>query len=157
MDFGAWERYAGGATIYYGGWYAPKTATNAVPAAGKTYGAGAVAGYRFTQTIGYGMSGNVNAGATWNGSALTLTIDGGTFEYSRPETNPPSPGTALPAITLVSSTVAGAKVTGIVQGNGVTGIWEGQFGGAAGEEFAGQFQFVQAGSGHKVTGAFAVK
>jgi hypothetical protein len=155
-DFGTWERYLGESALYYGGWYALRSTTNAVPVAGKTYGPGSAFGYRFTPAKGYGVSADVSSGATWNGTTLALTITN--FSYSRrAETNPvvqPSLGALSLSGTYAADT---KKVTGIVSGTGVTGIFEGEFAGASGQEFVGKFQLVQGASGDRLTGSFAIK
>ncbi len=153
-DAGVWERYLGEAALYFGGWYATRGTSHAVPSANKTYGSGVAFGYRFTPGKGYGMSADVLSNATWNGSAITVQISN--FAYSTAGETNPNPG-ALPVLSLTSGTVTGTKVTGTVSGTGVTGIWEGEFAGPAGQEFAGKFQVVQASTGHRVTGSFAVK
>ncbi len=155
-DVGVWERYLGEAALYYGGWYALRGTTNAVPTAGKTYASGVAFGYRFTPTLGYGMSADVVAGASWNGSAMSVQINN--FAYSRASVTNPNPGDALPTLTLSGTYDATTKkVSGTVSGTGVSGIWEGEFAGPAGQEFAAKFQLVQSATGHRVTGSFAVK
>ena len=155
MDVGVWERYLGDASLYYGGWYSQRNTNSAVAPSGKVYGAGKAFGYRFTADQGFGMSADVAAGATWNGSTMTLQLIN--FTYSRANVTSPNPGAALPTVSLRATTVTGKAVTGLVEGTGVSGIFEGEFGGPNGEEFAGRFQLVQPASGHKVSGSFAVK
>ena len=101
------------------------------------------------------MSADVAAGATWNGSTMTLQLSN--FSYSRANVTAPNPGAALPTVSLRATTITGKAVTGLVEGTGVSGIFEGEFGGPAGEEFAGRFQLVQPATGHKVSGSFAIK
>lgn len=155
MDVGVWERYLGDAALYYGGWYSQRGTTSAAATAGKTYGAGKAFGYRFTADQGFGMSADIAAGATWNGSTMTLQIS--SFNYSRANVTTPNPGAPFPVITLRATAISGKAVTGLVEGTGISGIFEGEFGGPAGEEFAGRFQFVQPASGHKASGSFAIK
>ena len=155
MDVGVWERYLGDAALYYGGWYSQRGTTSAAAAAGKVYGAGKAFGYRFTADQGFGMSADVAAGATWNGSTMTLQLSN--FSYSRANVAAPNPGAPLPTVSLRATTITGKAVTGLVEGTGVSGIFEGEFGGPAGEEFAGRFQLVQPATGHKVSGSFAIK
>ena len=155
MDVGVWERYLGDAALYYGGWYSQRGTTSAAAAAGKTYGAGKAFGYRFTADQGFGMSADIATGATWNGTTMTLQLSN--FNYSRANVTSPNPGAPLPTVTLRATTVTGKAVTGLVEGTGVSGIFEGEFGGPAGEEFAGRFQLVQPATGHKVSGSFAIK
>lgn len=155
MDVGVWERYLGDAALYYGGWYSQRGTTSAPAANGKTYAAGKAFGYRFTADQGFGMSADVAAGAVWNGSTVSFQLSN--FSYSRTGVTNPNPGLALPTVTLRATAITGKAVTGLVEGTGVSGIFEGEFGGPAGEEFAGRFQLVQPASGHKVSGAFAVK
>jgi hypothetical protein len=155
-DFGTWERYLGEAALYYGGWYALRTTTNALPTGSKTYGPGAAFGYRFTAAKGYGVSADVVSGATWNGTTLALQINN--FAYSRrAEVNPvvsPALGTLSLSGTYSAET---KKVTGLVSGTGVTGIFEGEFAGSSGQEFVGKFQLFQASSNDRLTGSFAIK
>jgi Repeat of unknown function (DUF5648) len=155
-DFGTWERYLGGSTLYYGGWYALRTTTNALPAGSKTFSKGLAVGYRFAAGLGYGLSADVATGATWDGTTLNLQINN--VSYSRrAEVNP----NVLPAIS--SMTLSGTysattkKVSGVVSGIGVSGIFEGEFAGSVGQEFVGKFQLVQAASGDKISGSFAIK
>jgi hypothetical protein len=163
-DFGTWERYLGEAALYYGGWYALRTTTNGLPTGPKTYAQGAAFGYRFTsgnpaagiQGKGYGVSADVPSGASWNGTTLTVQINN--FAYSRRSEVNPTVAPALDTLTLSGTYSADTKkVSGIVSGTGVTGIFEGEFAGATGQEFVGKFQLVQGASGDRLTGAFAVK
>jgi hypothetical protein len=156
-DFGTWERAAGGADIYYGGWYATRLSTNSVPATAKTFTQGSSVGYRFTQSLIYGVSAKVLSGATWDGSTMTLKID--LYEYSRTKiggskTVPPTP--SWPTITLTSTKIEGAKISGTVSGGSIGGTWEGTFAGA-GEELVGRIRFTDTSVDHKFVGAFALK
>lgn len=155
-DFGTWERYLGGASLYYAGWYALRTTTNATPQAGKTYAKGIAVGYRFAANLGYGMSADVVSGATWNGTSLTLQINN--LAYSRRNLANPSVTPAIDTLTLSGTYSATTKkVSGLVSGTGVGGTFEGEFAGASGQEFVGKFQLLQAASGDRLAGAFAVK
>jgi hypothetical protein len=155
-DFGTWERYLGESALYYGGWYALRTTTNALPTGSTTYGPGAAFGYRFTAAKGYGVSADVVTGATWNGTTLSLQINN--FAYSRRAETNPAVSPALGTLSLSGTYSADTKkVTGLVSGTGVTGIFEGEFAGSAGQEFVGKFQLVQGASGDRLTGSFAIK
>ncbi len=155
-DFGTWERYLGESALYYGGWYALRTTTNGLPAAGKVYGKGMAVGYRFTPAKGYGVSADVVTGATWNGTTLALQIN--SLSYSRRGETNPVVAPAIGAISLSGTYSADTKkVSGLVSGTGISGIFEGEFAGASGQEFVGKFQLVQPASGDRLTGSFAVK
>jgi hypothetical protein len=154
----------GEAALYYGGWYALRTTTNGLPTGPKTYAQGAAFGYRFTsgnpaagiQGKGYGVSADVLTGASWNGTTLTVQINN--FSYSRRSEVNPTVSPALGTLSLSGTYAADTKkVSGIVSGTGVTGIFEGEFAGATGQEFVGKFQLVQGASGDRLTGSFAVK
>jgi hypothetical protein len=155
LDFGTFERYLGESSLYYGGWTAQRTATNAAPTSAKTYAAGLMIGYRTTNSLSYGMSATVPAGASWNGSTLTFTM--GSFVYSRRNETNPNPGEVIPTLTFASTAGSGGTLSGVITGTGVTGVFEGKFGGPNGQEFAGKMQLTLAQSQHKIVGAFAIK
>lgn len=158
LDFGTFERYLGESTLYYGGWSAQRVTSagsNAAPAGAKTFGSGAMIGYRTTSSLSYGMSATIPAGASWNGTTLTMTM--GTFVYSRRNETNPNPGEVIPTLTFTSNAGSGDTLSGVITGTGVTGVFEGKFGGPAGQEFAGKMQLTMASSGHKIVGAFAIK
>jgi hypothetical protein len=151
-DFGLWERFLGEASIYYGGWYAARGAQG-LPANGKTYSEGLAIGYRITPEWVFGMSSTVTTTGAWNGSTITLQISGDRYSSSQTTAFP----TAFPTLTLTTTARTGNKVSGDVTGSGVAGIWEGEFFGPNGAEFAGRFQLTQPASGHRVTAAFALR
>jgi hypothetical protein len=157
-DFGVWERYIGGAAIYYGGWYATRGATHTAPTAAKTYTEGSVVGYRFTQELIYGMSAKVVAGAKWDGAKLVAQINN--YKYSRKPLVNPSVEPAYTDLTLTSNKIENNKVSGVVEGtpgSGISGVFEGVFAGSGGEEVVGRIRFTQASSDHKFVGSFAIK
>ncbi len=157
-DFGVWERYIGGAAIYYGGWYATRGATHTVPTAAKTYTQGSVVGYRFTQTLIYGMSAKVVSGAKWDGSKLVAQVNA--YKYSRQKLINVSVDPAYTDLTLTSNKIDGNKVSGVVEGtpgSGISGVFEGVFAGSGGEEVVGRIRFTQSSTGHKFVGSFAIK
>ncbi len=153
-DFGVWERAAGGAAIYYGGWYGVRTPTSSAPTSTKDFTSGSAVGYRFTPSLIYGSSSVVLPGAKWDGSKMTLQI--GTYKYSRSGSGVTDVAPSFPVITLTSDKVEGAKISGTISGDGVVGVWEGSFAGA-GEELVGRIRFTQGASDHKFVGAFALK
>jgi hypothetical protein len=155
-DFGVWERAAGGAAIYYGGWYATRVANSTVPTTAKVFTEGSAVGYRFTPSLIYGVSAKVNAGGSWDGTKMVFQIDN--FKYSRAGSGLTQVNPALSVLTLTSDKVDGAKVSGTVVGAGVSGVWEGTFAGA-GEELVGRIRFTQTGQTveDKFVGSFALK
>ncbi len=159
MDFGTWERYLGETSLYYGGWYAVRAGANAAPSSAKTYVPGKLIGYRLNSGGSYGLSGKVS-NAAYAASVLTLEMDGYSYSRSdatgRPISNP-NPGFVLPKLSLKSEKIVGNVVTGSVSGSGISGLFEGQFGGPNGEEFSGRFQLTISAGGDKIAGAFAVK
>ncbi len=155
-DFGTWERYLGESSLYYGGWYALRTSTNALPLGSKTFSKGVAVGYRFTPSLGYGVSADVAPGATWNGTTLNLEINNVT--YSRRAQVNPTVTPSINALTLSGTYSASTKkVSGSLSGNGVTGTFEGEFAGASGQEFVGKFQLVTPAAADRLTGSFAMK
>jgi hypothetical protein len=159
MDVVTWERYLGQTSLYYGGWYAPKTTTNSPAAVGKQYLPGKLYGYRLNAEGSWGLSGEV-VNASYDASGVKLLMQN--FKYSRSlggkQIVNPNPGAVLPPLQLVSDKIVGSVVSGTVSGGpGFGGIFEGSFGGPNGEEFAGRFQVTMSAAGDIVAGAFAVK
>ncbi len=162
-NFGLWERFVSASEGYYGGWYIPRTATDAIvslPALGSaTYTGIAVGALAPIQGYppSYGVSASLSLTANFGSNNLTGLMSN--FQLS----NEALPG-GLPVpwnitnVTMTGAIAAGA-FTGTMAGGAKEGTFEGAFfgpaTGASGgpAEIGGRFQFVTPDA-RQVVGAF---
>jgi hypothetical protein len=171
LDAGQIERFASGTSAatgfstYYAGWYSALSASNAAPAAAKTYSSGKAVASLVNQV---GGAFGVGADVTASFASGTLTLSMANFSYKQcvasatsvtciNQTAPPPAGSTLTTVTA-SATVTGSTFSGTITGpTGLTGKFEGTFGGPTGQEIAGRFAIGFTGNGTVVVGGFGAK
>lgn len=164
VDFGAWERFVGGAApfeLYYGGWYAPRAGAPIRPAvnvvfdgngANRTGAGGISVGYLFTAVSFFGMSGTLS-NVSYDAATSTITGTLSNFQYSR-SARPVAANAAMTSARFTATVAPNGTFTGTLTGTGtltpegqsstaaaVTGLVEGVIvGDQSGFELAARYQ-----------------
>jgi hypothetical protein len=162
VDFGTWERYVGGQSFYYGGWYTALGSANVKPAAAKTYSAGGLSfGYVYTTVSSFGTAGVVSSVAVDATGTITGTVND--FQNSRTGFDP-SLNAQIVSLTMAGTAAADGTFSGTLTGVATFGAsgpqqailgggFEGRFFGPNGEEIAGRW-WVQLSNGAIAVGSF---
>lgn len=148
VDFGTWERFVGGVSYYYGGWYTPLTSTNVKPVGAKRYNAGGRAlGYVYTTRASFGTAAPVRAFEVDADGRITATIDG--FQNARSTDFDINQNALIGTLSLQGNANADGTFVGTLSGTVtlgnaapqpiIAGAFEGRFFGPAGDEVAGRW------------------
>lgn len=162
-SFGLWERFVSASEGYYGGWYMPRTPTDAIvslPNSGSATYTGIAVG-AMAPVQGYPPSYGVSASLSLTASFSNNTVSGSMSDFQLSNV-------ALPGGLPVAWNIADVTLTGLIAAGGFTGTmgggadngtFEGKFFGpatglsGAPAEIGGRFQFVTPDA-RQVVGAF---